>query len=114
MEKLLFKKIELWVLGLVLVAGFLGMILFGAIVLDEERGEEELGGDNFGPIGDVALAIAEIPENTRQALKKVGRPDPTMATFLRIPEGTEVPDGWSWGAASGLGRVGWVPVAQPV
>jgi len=72
MEKFLFKKIELWVLGLVLVAAFLGMILFGAIVLDEERGEEELGGDNFGPIGDAALALAEIPENARQAFKRVG------------------------------------------
>ncbi|WP_171236688.1 arylsulfotransferase family protein [Ruegeria sp. HKCCA6837] len=96
MEKLLLKKIELWVLGLVLVASFVGMILFGAIVLDEERGEEELGGDNFGALGDVALAMAELPENTRQALKKVGRPDPTMATFLRIPAGAELPDGWSW------------------
>lgn len=54
MERLLFKKVELWVLGLVLVAGFIGLILFGAIILDEERGKEERGGDHFGAIGDAA------------------------------------------------------------
>jgi len=96
MEKFLFKKIELWVLGLVLVAAFLGMILFGAIVLDEERGEEELGGDNFGPIGDAALALAEIPENARQAFKRVGEPDPTMTIWPDLPADIDMPDGWSW------------------
>lgn len=97
MENLLFKKIELWVLGLVMVAAFLGMVLFGAIVLDEERGEEELGGDHFGPIGDAALALAEIPENARQGLKTIGQPDPTM----RAKTQTDMAGGWTWNQPPG-------------
>ncbi len=94
MERFLFKKVELWVLGLVLVVGFLGTILFGAIVLDEERGNEELGSDHFGPVGDIALTLAETPETARQVLKDLGQEDLTMAANLPLP--TEMDGGWSW------------------
>lgn len=101
MEKILFKKIELWVLGVLAVFGFFGMVLFGAIVLDEERGEEELGGDHFGVIGDAALALAELPENARQSLKTVIGPDPTMISFLKLPPGSTAPAKWSWSQPPG-------------
>ena len=105
MEKILFKKIELWVLGVLAVFGFFGMVLFGAIVLDEERGEEELGGDHFGVIGDAALALAELPENARQSLRQLGRPDPTMIVWRGADLSQNMASGWSWyqpPASSGL------------
>ncbi|WP_209509805.1 MULTISPECIES: arylsulfotransferase family protein [unclassified Ruegeria] len=96
MERLVFKKVEIWILGLCLVAGFLCMLLFGAIVLDEERGRKELGSAHFGEIGKAAMTLAEIPENTWQAFKKFGRPDTKMMPFLRLPPDDDLPDGWSW------------------
>ncbi len=103
MERLFFKEVEIWILGLVLVAGFLCMLLFGAIVLDEERGRKELGGDRFGAIGAAALTLAEIPENTRQAFKKIGQPDTKMMPFLRLSADADLPDGWSWIQPPGSG-----------
>lgn len=101
MEKILFKKIELWVLGVLAVFGFFGMVLFGAIVLDEERGEEELGGDHFGVIGDAALALAELPENARQSLRQLGRPDSTMMATPSLPKNYSIADGWFWARPPG-------------
>ena len=103
MERLLFKKVELWILGLVAVAGFIGMILFGAIILDEERGIEERGGDHFGAIGDAAVMLAEIPENTRRVLKTVGQPDTKMMPFLRLSADADLPSGWTWKQPPGSG-----------
>lgn len=103
MDQFFFKRVELWVVGLVLVAAFFVMILFGAIVLDEERGVEELRGDHFGMIGDAALALAEIPENARQALKRVGKPDPTMISHPALSVDHDVADGWSWAQPPGSG-----------
>ena len=103
MEKLLFKKVELWVLGLVLVTGLLCMVLFGAVVLDEDRGNEDRGGDHFGAIGEAALALAEIPENARQAIKQIGRPDTKMMPFLRLSADADFPAGWSWRQPPGSG-----------
>src|SRR5690606_17515715 len=80
---------------------FLGSILFGSVVLDEERGDEEQGGDHFGPVGDVALALAEAPETARQALKKLGQADRTMMAILPLPTGTD--SGWSWVQPPGSG-----------
>lgn len=99
MEKFFFKKVDIWVLALMLVLSFLGATLFGAIVLDEERGNEEQGGDHFGLVGDVALALAEVPENARQALKTIGQPDQTMVAWLSRPGDAE--SGWSWAQPPG-------------
>ena len=102
-ERLFFKEVEIWFLGLVLVAGFLCMLVFGAIVLDEERSRKELGSAHFGAIGETALTLAEIPENTRQAIKKFGQPDTKMMPFLRLSADADLPDGWSWKQPPGSG-----------
>lgn len=98
---MLFKKIEFWVLGLVFICAILGAILFGAVVLDEERGDAELGGDHFGLFGDMALSLAEMPENARQALKTLGGTDQTMVAWLAIQ--SDLASGWSWTQPPGSG-----------
>ncbi|MGV6847315.1 MAG: arylsulfotransferase family protein [Marinibacterium sp.] len=94
MERFLFKKVELWVVGLLVVLAVVGMIAFSAIALDEERGVADLGQDHFGALGDIALTAASFPETARQALKTVGTGNKTMMTFLDPPE--DFPGGWIW------------------
>ena len=58
MKKLIFARVELWVLLLVVLIGFLAMVGFGALVLEGER-----KADGFGRIGATAVAIAEVPRS---------------------------------------------------
>jgi hypothetical protein len=59
-ERILFARVEAWVLLLTLLLGCLLMIGFGAAVLDAER---EKG--RFGSWSQVALAMAEIPATAK-------------------------------------------------
>jgi hypothetical protein len=61
LEKLLFKKIELWVLGLVLLFSFVAAVMFGATVRHTMMGNRLLG-----PVGEFALRIATIPGDIRR------------------------------------------------
>lgn len=63
MERLLFKKVEIWLVLLILLLGILGTVLFGAIVRNEA-----LGHDRFGRLGDVAYAVASFPAEARAAI----------------------------------------------
>ena len=60
LERLLFARVEVWVLLLVVLLSCLLMIGFGAAVLDAER---EKG--RFGSVSQVALAVAEIPSTAK-------------------------------------------------
>ena len=66
MEKFLFSKIETWVVLLLTILGLVGCLVFGAVVLDRERGKERTG-----KVGDAAVAVAALPDTllrwTRQA-----------------------------------------------
>lgn len=73
MQRLLFARIEAWVLLLVALLGFVGLVGFGAAVLDSERGD-----GRFGRIGRAALAVAEVPATVEDILKSGDR----MKTFL--------------------------------
>ncbi len=74
MEKLLFKKIELWIVFLLAVVGIIGTVVFAAIVRNTM-----LGYGRFGAVGEAALAIAEIPGTARELLK----PDRVMVADTR-------------------------------
>ena len=65
MQRLLFAKIEFWLVLLVLVLGFLATILFGSVVL---RGERHDGPK--GRLAQTAIALAEIPDTARQLLRE--------------------------------------------
>lgn len=59
----MFKKIEIWILYLVLVLGFLSLIVFGSMVRREVLGGYYI--PIITPISKVALFLAEIPSNLK-------------------------------------------------
>lgn len=99
MQRFMFRKVEVWVVLLLLVCGIGATIIFGAIVLDQERADASAKDSRFGAIGESALAVAEVPETLRQTLKQIGQPDPTMIAFLNPP--TDDPGGWTWAMEPG-------------
>ena len=56
MEKLLFKKVELWIVGVLAVLGIIVTIMFGNVVVHKMK-----GGTKAGIVGDVALGVSDIP-----------------------------------------------------
>jgi hypothetical protein len=64
-ERILFSRVELWVIAVLLLLGCLLAIGFGAAVLDAERGDFR-----FGPVSRAALAVAEIPRTAKQLLTR--------------------------------------------
>lgn len=63
MEQFLFRKVEVWILGLILVVGILVMIAFGMLVRNHAQGN-----DRFGMAGEAAYRIASIPATTKKLL----------------------------------------------
>ena len=72
MQRWLFAKVELWAVALLVLLAILGMVGFGAAVLD---GERETG--RFGSVANAAVAVAEIPDT----VKALVSPPNTMAAF---------------------------------
>jgi hypothetical protein len=65
MQRLLFRRLEAWIVLLLAIAGVIASIAFAAVVLDEERGQ-----NHFGVVGQAAHAVASVPETIRQILKR--------------------------------------------
>lgn len=86
MQRLLFTKIELWAVLLLLLLFALGAIGFGAAVLDGERQS-----DRFGPVSDVALTVAEIPDTVKTLIEG----DHAMVAFLP-DRWLDKPSGWTF------------------
>lgn len=66
MEKFLFKRIELWLVGLILVFCLLGAFAFGVVVRNAA-----LGHDRYGALGRAALFLAELPSQARIFVKEL-------------------------------------------
>lgn len=100
MQRLLFAKIEFWVVLILFLIGVLATVGFGTAVLD---GERENG--RFGPIGPAALAVAEIPDTVKELLQK----DRSMAAF--VPDRfADKPAGWTF--ASGAREPGYILLSR--
>lgn len=56
MEKLLFKKVELWLVAILAILGLIGALLFGWAVQYKAK-----GGSRGGQFGALLLDIAELP-----------------------------------------------------
>lgn len=56
MERLLFRRIELWIVGILIVGAALVAVAFGNVVF-----HTAMGGTRFGMVGDAAVAVANIP-----------------------------------------------------
>ena len=61
-ERLAFRKVELWVVGLICVAAFVGVILVRSIARKAAEGTER-----FGLVGEAALALSKAPEKLMRA-----------------------------------------------
>ncbi len=61
-ERWMFRKIELWSAGLILIDALIGAIVFSAIAKDsvEARHSRNLGA-HFGRIGKMAYRLAALP-----------------------------------------------------
>lgn len=92
MQRFLFRKIAVWVVLLLALVGLLGLVVFGAAVLD---GERQTG--RFGPAGAAALAVAEIPDTVKTLLSR----DMAMAAFSPH-RFVGRPAGWTFAAGPGL------------
>ena len=69
MEKLFFRKIELWCVALLLLVGLVATLFFGAIVKDEvESRTAQNRPATFGRLGDRAYRLASIPETVGRIL----------------------------------------------
>ncbi|WP_171236686.1 arylsulfotransferase family protein [Ruegeria sp. HKCCA6837] len=96
MEKFIFKKVEMWVVLLVLLFVCIGAIFFGSLV---REGAKDKG--RFGAISDTAYFVASIPELVKDALTHSDDNWMSVADNARFP-----------------GRVGWdfdrtSPAARP-
>jgi hypothetical protein len=57
LERLMFRTVELWVVGLLAVAAFLAWTAMSVVLRAAARGD-----DRFGTAGELALALSEAPE----------------------------------------------------
>jgi len=83
LERLMFRKVELWVVGLICVAAFVGMILFGAIA--RKTADTAEGNKRFGLVGDAALALSMAPEKLIRTARMLINGDsiPDVIRYLR-------------------------------
>ena len=75
MQRLIFKKLELWIVLLILTLGLLGTVLFGAAVKYHAEGRRRAG---F--IGEVAFRIASLPEQIRDTFRSAATGSSYLAT----------------------------------
>lgn len=72
MEKLFFRRIEVWIAALIVLVVFLGMFAFAVMVRDRAYGN-----NTFGALGRASLAVASLPANATRDLRTVLRGDLT-------------------------------------
>ncbi len=90
MKRFLFKRIELWVVLLLMPIGLLVLVAFGAAVLDGTR-----NGNRFGPLSEVALNVAKIPDTVKDLFKG------NRAMMAFVPDRFDNrPAGWTFPGAT--------------
>ena len=82
-KRLMFRKVELWVVGLICVAAFVGMILFSAIA--RKTADTAEGNKRFGLVGEAALALSMAPEKLIRTARMLINGDsiPDVIRYLR-------------------------------
>lgn len=96
MRNIMFAKVELWVIVLLAIFGLVGLVAFGAAVLDGERKT-----DRFGKASEAAVAVAEIPDT----MKALAKGDTSMQA-IKPGRFADKPAGWTF--APGAGLTGYV------
>ena len=82
-KRLMFRKVELWVVGLICVAAFVGMILVSAIA--RKTADTAEGNKRFGLVGEAALALSMAPEKLIRTARLLINGDsiPDVIRYLR-------------------------------
>lgn len=65
-EKFLFKKIEIWLVLIILLLFFIGTILYGGLVRSYL-----IAGNRFGFIGEIAIFLAELPTKPAKIMNNI-------------------------------------------
>ena len=65
-ERLMFRKVELWAVGLLCLVAFLAVIIVSALARLTAKGDQR-----FGVAGTWALALSEVPEDVLHAVRLV-------------------------------------------
>jgi hypothetical protein len=102
MEKILFARIEVWVVVALLLLGALLGVGFGWAVL---QGERDTG--RYPAISRTALAIAEIPETAKRMLSK----DAQLLVYSDKPLAGK-PTGWSFPSGAMTGPDGYLLLSR--
>lgn len=93
-ERVMFRKVELWVVGLLAVAALLGTIALTAIVRTTAAGD-----DRFGAVGELALDVSKAPEEAVRVLRLLIQGDqPDLEVSENRFEGQR---GWGFGYPEG-------------
>ena len=99
----MFWKIEAWLVLVLALLAVIGAILFGAVVLDQNRGNSHLG----KKVGAAAVSVAEVP----WSLLKLVQPDKSMTVFR--PKNVAGKSGWSTvDEAAAAGPEGYVLLSR--
>ena len=101
-ERIIFSKVDLWIVLLLIPLGCLLAIGFGAAILDAER-------ENFrlGSVSRAAHATAEIPENAYRMLT----PDTSIRVYASQRYKSK-PTGWSFPSGPMRGPVGYILLSR--
>ncbi len=102
MARLLFARIEAWVMILLALVMALGSIAFGYLVLDGSAGAEK-----YGKLSGAALAVAQIPDT----LKDVIHPKDRLEIWNSARFDAK-PSGWSAAQATAPDLPGYVLVSR--
>jgi hypothetical protein len=83
LEDIIFRKLDLWMVGLVLVFAAIGAIAFGALVYDNTD-----GGGRSGRIGEAAVLVARSPWTLKEILSE------DLRVLADEPDRFAGPGGW--------------------
>lgn len=104
MERLLFRKIELWAVLLVLILAAVAAMLFGGIVRSVAADRSK-----FGTLGKVAWSIASVPGDIRSVLTEAGGNDQLAVDDQSRFAGQR---GWVPGSAAGSPMAGYLLLSR--
>lgn len=90
MERLLFKKIHVWIVALIVMLLLIVMFAFSVIVL-----HQAYGSDRFGAVGRFSLAVASLPANAYREMKMLVEGD-LAGMSTKHSDRFEGRSGWSF------------------
>lgn len=97
MERVLFSKIEIWLVFILLILFGIGTVFFGAVVKDETKGRYTTSREAYSWVGDMAYTVADAPNTARQLLnsappRRIGKMRFDGRSGWTVEPGVAMPD----------------------